>query len=173
EEDRAAGPQHAMDLPHEALCVDDVLDDLRREHDVERSVRVTQACRDLAVVEDVDLELVDVDSALLGVRAVDGIELDADELGPVVAPEPLEEHPARAAEVENALAGEVAGRFDQNPVRLRIAVLHVEEVALVELPCGVESKLEQRRVRHLVRAYAGGPRVFMFQPWQLLDDRHA
>src|SRR5262249_30125315 len=99
EEDRAAGPQHAMSLPHEALRVDDVLDDLRRDHDVERPVRVTEPRRDLATVEDVDLELVDVDAARLGVCAVDGIELDSEELDAVVAPESLEEHPARAAEV--------------------------------------------------------------------------
>ena len=127
-----------MDLGDKSLRVHDVLDDLRCEDDVERRLRVRQARGDLPVLEDVDLEFVDVDPARFGLAAVVRIELDADELHALVAAEALEQHSARAAEVEDALAGEFAGGLEQDVVGLRVAVLDVEEEALVELPGRVE-----------------------------------
>jgi hypothetical protein len=83
-----------MDLCDEALRVDDVLDDLRCQHDVEGRIRIRQPCSDLAVLEDVDLKLVHVDAARLCLDTVGRVELDADELDAVVAAEAFEEHAA-------------------------------------------------------------------------------
>jgi hypothetical protein len=114
-----------VDLRDEALRVDDVLDDLRREHDVERRIRKLQACRDLTVFEDVDLELVHVNAARLGFDAIGRVELDADELDSVVAAKAVEEHPPRAAEIEDAFAAQVVYCLAQHAVALRVAVLNV------------------------------------------------
>lgn len=133
-----------MHLRHERLRVDDVLDDLGGDHDVERLVAVRESRRHLLAVVHVDLELVDVDPASLGLDAVRRVELQADELDALVAAEALEHQAARAAEIEDARAAEVACRLEQHAVRLRVPVLDVQEEALVQLPGRIEGQVEER-----------------------------
>ena len=139
----AARAQHARDLCDEAGSVDDVLDDLGGEDDVEGRVVVREVRDDLPVVEGIDLVDIDVDPARLGLGTVEGIELDADELGALVPAEPLEEQPARAAQVEDARAGEVICHLAHESMCLRVSVLDVEEEATVELPHWVVRNLEE------------------------------
>src|SRR5439155_1023134 len=86
-------------------------------------------------------------------RALDlgRVDLDAGEPHVVVAPEALEQEPARETEVEDPCAREVAVPLAQQPVHLRVAVLDVEEEAPPVTPRGVVGQLEE--LAHSSTAY--------------------
>lgn len=84
-----------------------------------------------------------MDAAPLSLDSIRRVELETDELHTLVAPKALEQHPARAAEVEDSLAPQIACRGKKKTVRLRIAVLDVAEETFVELPRRIVWKFEQ------------------------------
>ena len=143
EDERAAGLQDAPDLAQEALGVDDVLEDLARQHDVGLLVPVGKPRHQPVLVEDVHEVPVGLEPALAGALDLRRVDLDPAEAHPLVAPEALQQQPAREAEVEDARAREVAVPLAEQPVHLRVAVLDVEEEPPPVPPRGVVRQLEE------------------------------
>ena len=126
-----------------------MLDDLSREHDVGVGVLPRQPSHHPVAVEHVDEVSLGLEPALAGTCDLLRVDLDPAELDPLVASKALEEEPAREAEVEDSLPRQVADALPHEAVHLRVAVLDVEEEALVVPPGGVVRELEEPGRAHV------------------------
>ena len=131
-----------MNLAQEPLGVDDVLDDLAREHHLHGAVLERQLRGHRVPIEDVDV--VDERIRPAGTRSVSflGVDLDRAEPHTRVGEEALEELSATASEVDDGAAVELPELLTQQPMHLGIAMLVVEEEPFLVAPVRAVGKVE-------------------------------